>query len=109
MSKTITVEELKNEDIRPLGWVLRNYDELDSPITTNIIPVLDNYVGPRFHTNQHIVFLNPVTGLRTAGPVILLTHDSYGEQIVISSKVTVSRGDVIYISGVQDETNPPVV
>jgi hypothetical protein len=71
-----------------------------------VVPVMD---VRKFFTDEVIVFLDPITGLREAGPVTVLTHDRYGERIRVSSPVSVSKGTAIYISGSQDEASPPTV
>ena len=73
----------------------------------NVIPVF--ILARYFTTGQTIVFLNPLTGLKTAGPVKVQTYDSFGQRLVVSSKVSVEKGDAIYLSGSQDECNPPRV
>jgi len=62
-----------------------------------------------FTTGQMIVFLNPITGLKTAGPVKVQTYDNFGERLVVDINVSVSQGDAVYLSGSQDERNPPRV
>ena len=62
-----------------------------------------------FHTGQVIVFLNPLSGLRTGGPVSVLTYDAYQSRLVVSSGVAVNEGDAIYLHDSQDEHSPPKV
>ena len=66
-------------------------------------------IGEGFHTDQIVIFLDPITGLRVAGPVTVLTFDCFSGRLVLSSLVHVRDGDAIYIYGSQSETGPPVV
>jgi hypothetical protein len=74
----------------------------------NVVPVLEAACAG-FKTGQVIVFLNPITGLKMAGPVTVKTYDIFSERLLVSSSVTVEKGDAIYISGKQDEVGPPRV
>lgn len=60
-----------------------------------------------FRTGQVVVFLNNATGLRTAGPVTVLSRSVTGATITVSSAVAPSNNDGIYISGEQSEAAPP--
>ena len=62
-----------------------------------------------FQTGQVVVFLDPMSGLKQAGPVTVLTYDRHGYRLKVSSAVTVSSGDAIYLHGAQDESSPPKV
>ncbi len=73
-------------------------------------PVIPVFLCARyFTTGQMIVFLNPITGLKTAGPVKVQTYDRFSERLVVSNNVSVEKGDAIYISGFQDGFTPPKV
>lgn len=73
-----------------------------------VIPVFSGY-GGRFSTDDVVVFLDPITGLKVAGPVKVLTYDVYGGRLVVTSGISAPKGTAIYISGEQTETSPPVV
>lgn len=60
-----------------------------------------------FRTGQLVVFLNNATGLKTAGPVEVRNRSVSGATITVSSAVTVSDNDGVYISGEQSENAPP--
>jgi len=60
-----------------------------------------------FRTGQVVVFLNNSTGLRQAGPVRVTSRSVSGATIAVSSSVTVTDNDGIYISGEQSEAAPP--
>lgn len=60
-----------------------------------------------FRSGQVIVFLNNTSGLRQAGPVTVTSRDVANSQIVVSSAVSVTDDDGIYISGEQDEAAAP--
>lgn len=60
-----------------------------------------------FRTGQLLVFLNNSTGLKQAGPVSVTSRSISNSNIVVSSAVTLSDDDGIYISGEQSEAGPP--
>lgn len=60
-----------------------------------------------FRTGQVIVGLNNSTGLRQFGPVSVLSRDVSAATITVSSAVTTSDDDGIYISGEQSEAAAP--
>lgn len=60
-----------------------------------------------FRTNQVIVFLNNSTGLRVDGPVTVVSRDIGGETITVSSPVSLSGSEGVYIAGEQSESAPP--
>ena len=60
-----------------------------------------------FRTGQLLVFLNNSTGLKQAGPVSVTSRSISNGNIVVSSAVTLSDDDGIYISGEQSEAGPP--
>jgi hypothetical protein len=60
-----------------------------------------------FRTGQVIVFLNNSTGLRQAGPVRVTSRSVANSTITVSSAVSVTDNDGIYISGEQTEAGPP--
>jgi len=60
-----------------------------------------------FRTGQMVVFLNNTTGLKQAGPVQVQNRSVANATITVSSAVTVSDNDGIYISGEQSELAPP--
>jgi len=60
-----------------------------------------------FRAGQVIVGLNNVTGLRQFGPVTVTSKDIANAQITVSSSVTWSTDDGIYISGEQSEAAAP--
>jgi hypothetical protein len=60
-----------------------------------------------FRSGQVLVFLNNSTGLRQAGPVTVQSRDIANSRITVSSSVSVSDNDGIYISGEQSEAAPP--
>lgn len=60
-----------------------------------------------FREQQNVVFLDNTTGLRTAGPVTILSRDISNATITVSSAVTVSATDGVYKSGEQSEISAP--
>jgi hypothetical protein len=60
-----------------------------------------------FRVGQVLVFLNNTTGLKQAGPVTVLSRSVANATVTVSSSVTVSDNDGVYISGEQTEANPP--
>lgn len=54
-----------------------------------------------------LVFLNNTTGLKTAGPVTLNAASISGGTITVSSAVSVTDDDGIYVSGEQSESAAP--
>lgn len=60
-----------------------------------------------FRSGQVVVFLNNVTGLRQAGPVTVTSRDINAGTITVSSAVTTSDDDGVYISGEQSEAGSP--
>lgn len=62
-----------------------------------------------FRTREVVVFLNPMTGQREAGPVTIRTYDTWSQRLLLSSKIFAPEGTAIYLHGWQDEINPPVV
>lgn len=60
-----------------------------------------------FRTGQPVVFLNNSTGLKQAGPVQVQNRSVSNATITVSSAVTVSDNDGVYISGEQSELAPP--
>jgi len=60
-----------------------------------------------FRTGQVVVFLNNSTGLRQAGPVRVTARSVANATITVSSAVSVTDNDGIYISGEQSEAAPP--
>jgi hypothetical protein len=60
-----------------------------------------------FRNNQLLVFLNNTTGLRSAGPVSVTSRSVSGATITVSSAVSVTDNDGIYISGEQSEAAAP--
>jgi hypothetical protein len=73
-------------------------------ITSATITVVD---ARPFRTGQVIVFLDNSTGLRTAGPVTVQSRDVANAQIVVSSTITATDGNGIYINGEQSEAAAP--
>src|SRR5271166_1699739 len=73
---------------------------------TSVTLVAVNDARP-FRVNQVVVFLNPSTGLKTAGPVTVLSRDVSGATITVSSSVSPNANDGIYISGEQSEAAAP--
>jgi hypothetical protein len=65
------------------------------------------YQGIEFETGQVIVILDPITGRKNAGPMKVLTYDRFTETLVTSQAIEVLGN--IYISGAQNEVDPPVV
>jgi hypothetical protein len=61
------------------------------------------------YTDQVIVFLDPMSGLKQAGPVSVVTYEDYGRRLKVNCSISVKKGTAIYISGSQDELNPPVI
>lgn len=96
-----------------LGWVQENYskDTKDDTRATSVVHAYENCADEAegFHTGQKVVFLDPITGLRQAGPVEVLTYDENGSNLVVSSPVMVKSGDAVYLFGAQTEAGPPVV
>jgi len=60
-----------------------------------------------FRAGQVIVGLNNVTGLRQFGPVTVTSRDVANATITVSSAVTGTADDGIYISGEQSEASAP--
>lgn len=60
-----------------------------------------------FRTGQVVVFLNNSTGLKAAGPVTVQARDISAGTITVSSSVSVTDDDGIYISGEQTESSAP--
>ena len=60
-----------------------------------------------FRAGQVIVGLNNATGLRQFGPVTVTSKDIANSQVTVSSTVTWSTDDGIYISGEQSEASAP--
>jgi hypothetical protein len=60
-----------------------------------------------FRAGQVIVGLNNVTGLRQFGPVTVTSRDVANATITVSSAVTGTADDGIYISGEQSEASSP--
>lgn len=60
-----------------------------------------------FRQGQVIVFLNNGSGLRQAGPVTVQARDISAGTISVSSAVTTTDDDGIYISGEQSEASAP--
>jgi len=60
-----------------------------------------------FRSGMVLVFLNNTTGLRQAGPVTVQSRNVAANTVTVSSSVTVSDDDGIYISGEQDEASAP--
>jgi hypothetical protein len=60
-----------------------------------------------FRAGQLIVFLNNSTGLRNDGPVQVTSRSVSGATITVSSAVSVTDNDGIYISGEQSEAAAP--
>ncbi len=60
-----------------------------------------------FRSGQVIVFLNNTTGLKTAGPVTVVARDIANSQVTVSSSVTVTDNDGVYINGEQSEAGAP--
>ncbi len=81
---------------------------VDGTEGNTVINVIERFDGA-FKTGQVVVFLSPITGLRIASPVTVETFDWFGKRLVVADKISVSEGTAIYISGTQDEANPPVV
>ena len=60
-----------------------------------------------FRTGQVVVFLNNTTGLRQAGPVTVNSRSVSGATITVSSAISVTDNDGIYINGEQSEVAAP--
>ncbi len=60
-----------------------------------------------FRTGQVVVFLSNTTGVRTAGPVTVMSRDIGNAQITVSSSVAPTDNDGVYISGEQSESSAP--
>lgn len=60
-----------------------------------------------FRVGQVVVFLSNTTGLKQAGPVTVTSRSVANAQITVSSAVTLSDNDGVYISGEQSEAAPP--
>lgn len=60
-----------------------------------------------FRSGQVVVFLDNATGLRQAGPVQVVSRDIANSTITLSSTVTTSTDDGVYISGEQSEGGAP--
>ena len=72
--------------------------------TSTVIAVDD---ARPFRAGQVIVGLNNTTGLRQFGPVTVTSKDIANGQVTVSSSVTWSTDDGIYISGEQSEAAAP--
>lgn len=60
-----------------------------------------------FRSGQVVEFLNNTTGLRQAGPVTVQSRDVSNTQITVSSAVTLSDDDGVYIAGEQSAAAAP--
>jgi hypothetical protein len=60
-----------------------------------------------FRSGQVVVFLNNTTGLKSAGPVTVLARDVGNSTITVSSAVSASDNDGVYINGEQTEASAP--
>lgn len=60
-----------------------------------------------FRSGQVVEFLNNTSGLRQAGPVTVVSRDIANGTINVSSAVTVSDNDGIYIAGEQSGASAP--
>jgi hypothetical protein len=60
-----------------------------------------------FRVGQVVVFLNNTSGLKQAGPVTVTSRSVSGGTITVSSAVTTSDDDGVYISGEQSEAAAP--
>jgi len=60
-----------------------------------------------FRVGQVVVFLSNSTGLKQAGPVTVTSRSVANGTISVSSAVSVTDNDGIYISGEQSESAPP--
>jgi hypothetical protein len=60
-----------------------------------------------FRTGQVIVFLSNSTGLKSAGPVTVTNRSVSGATVTVSSAVSVTDNDGVYINGEQSEAAPP--
>jgi len=60
-----------------------------------------------FRNGQVVVFLSNSTGLKSAGPVSITNRSVSGATITVSSAVSVTDNDGIYINGEQSEAAPP--
>lgn len=60
-----------------------------------------------FRTGQVVVFLNNSTGLKSAGPVTVTNRSVSAGTITVSSSVSVTDNDGVYINGEQSEAAPP--
>ena len=60
-----------------------------------------------FRVGQVVVFLSNTTGLKQAGPVTVTSRSVANGNITVSSAVSVTDNDGIYISGEQSESAPP--
>lgn len=60
-----------------------------------------------FRSGQVVTFLNNNTGLVQAGPVRVTSRDIANSQITVSSTVSVTDNDGIYIDGEQTGNGPP--
>lgn len=60
-----------------------------------------------FRVGQVVTFLNNTSGLKQAGPVSVTSRSVSGATITVSSAVSVTDNDGVYISGEQSEAAPP--
>lgn len=60
-----------------------------------------------FRSGQNIVFLSNSTGLRLAGPVVVVSRSVSANTITVNAPVTAAVDTGVYISGEQDEASPP--
>lgn len=60
-----------------------------------------------FRTGQVLVFLDNTTGLKQAGPVKVVSRSVANATVTVSSAITVSANDGVYISGEQSESAAP--
>ena len=82
-----------------LGTVMRDYDQ--KRVLYNMVMQSRN-----IESGDIVVFCDFETGLRTAGPVTIESVDVFLSKILLSSKVTVSAGDLMLLNGVHCETKP---
>jgi len=72
---------------------------VNGTLTTATTIVVDD--ARPFRTGQVVEFLNNTTGLRTAGPVSVVARDVSGASITVSSAISVTDNDGVYIAGEQ--------
>ena len=60
-----------------------------------------------FRVGQVVTFLNNTSGLKQAGPVSVTSRSVSGATITVSSAVSITDNDGVYISGEQSEASPP--